>query len=150
MLLVSKGAAICNRNLRLHIENKAYTSIGLLSRSGMDVQPIIKEGETVQSGKMEPVFISPESADATGIEIKLVEFRGQFKPGEYTTVLSEVIQLSESGKKSGGIIKKLLGKKQLPKLKMITEFTEDKLLRISVEQPDGRVTDLSLRLGGKN
>ena len=150
MLLVSKGAAICNSNLRLHIENKAYTSIGLLSRSGMDVQPIIKEGETVQSGKMEPVFISPESADATGIEIKLVEFRGKFKPGEYTTVLSEVIQLSDSGKKSGGIIKKLLGKKQLPKLKMITEFTEDKLLRISVEQPDGRVTDLSLRLGGKN
>ena len=37
-----------------------------------------------------------------------------------------------------------------PKLKMTAEFTEDKLLRISVEQSDGRITDLSLRLGGKN
>ena len=150
MLLVSKGAAICNSNLRLHIENKAYTSVGLLSRSGQDVQPIIKEGESVKSGTMEPVYISPESADATGIEIKLVEYRGQFQPGNYTVVLSEIIQLAESGKSSGGLIGKLLGKKKLPKLKMTAEFTEDKLLRISVEQSDGRITDLSLRLGGKN
>ena len=142
MYLVSKGAAISNSNLRVHVENKAYTSIGLLKHTGTDVDVIIEEGSTVETGRVFRAELYPAAENATAMEIKLVEFTGRFSPDTSTVILCDTVQLAENAKEWS-----LFKKKHKPKLLLNIVFTEDKLLKITVEQPNGDVVNLSLRLG---
>lgn len=149
MFLVSKGAAICNSNQRLHIENKAYSSIGLLKNGRTSVVPIITEGTAVHTGDVFAAEVQPEQEGATSINIELVEYRGEFDPRTCTTILRRTLPLAADGK-PGGLFRQLLRKPSLPKLQFDAVFTEDKILQIVVTQTDGTKRDLDVRLGGRN
>lgn len=149
MYLISKGAAVCNSNQHLHIENKAYSSIGLLRNGRKDVVPIITEGTAVHAGDVFHAEISPELEKATSIGIELVEYRGKFHRDACTTILRCNLPLSgEYQTKS--LIYQLLHKPGTPKLRFDAIFTEDKILQIMVTQEDGSVRALDVRLGGRS
>ncbi|MBQ4465035.1 MAG: hypothetical protein II916_03640, partial [Oscillospiraceae bacterium] len=142
-------AAICNSNQRLHIENKAYSSIGLLKNGRTSVVPIITEGTAVHTGDVFAAEVQPEQEGATSINIELVEYRGEFDPRTCTTILRRTLPLAADGK-PGGLFRQLLRKPSLPKLQFDAVFTEDKILQIVVTQTDGTKRDLDVRLGGRN
>lgn len=148
MYLVSRGAAISNSNLRVHVENKAYTSIGLLKNSGRAVDVIIKEGSTVENGKIFSADILPAQDNATAIVIKLVEFTGEFSPENSTVIFNETIQLVENPNIGNPFLMlRAIRRGRKKKLSLNIEFTEDKILKITVKQRDGSIIDLGLRLG---
>ena len=145
MMLVSKGAAICNSGSRVHVDNRAYTTIGLLKKEGTAVVEIIKEGDTIEPNHVFRQIISPARADATMLELKLVEYRGKFNPSACTVILREDIPLV--GGAQQGIFRRLLHRKPLPpELELEIIFTEDKLLDIKLVQADGTVNRLDVRL----
>ncbi len=149
MFLVSKGAAICNSNQRLHIENKAYSSIGLLKNGRKEVVPIITEGTAVHAGDVFEAEISPEQSDATSINIELVEYRGEFDPETCTTILRKTLPLA-ADTRPGSIFSQLLRRPLMPRLQFDAIFSEDKILQITVTQEDGSKRNLDVRLGGRN
>ena len=149
MFLVSKGAAICNSNQKIHIENKAYSSIGILKKGRTAVVPIIAEGAAVHTGDVFKAELQPEQAGATSVSIELVEYRGQFDPRTCTTILRTSVPLADSTPQSG-ILHQILRRQPLPKLKFEAIFTEDKILQITVTQTDGTRHALDVRLGGRS
>ena len=149
MFLVSKGAAVCNSNQRIHIENKAYSSIGMLKKGRTAVVPIIAEGAPVRTGDVFRAELQPEQEGATSVSIELVEYRGQFDPKTCTTILRESIPLADSIPQSS-FLHQLLRRPVLPKLKFEAIFNEDKILQITVTQTDGTRHALDVRLGGRN
>ncbi|MBE6848630.1 MAG: Hsp70 family protein [Ruminococcus sp.] len=144
MTLVSKGAAICNSGSRVHVDNRAYTTIGLLRKEGTSVVEIIKEGDTIEPEQVFRQLISPARADATMLELKLVEYRGAFNPSTCTVILQETIPLVGNAKR--GLRALLSRKPQPPELELEVIFTEDKLLDIHIRQTDGTVNRLDVRL----
>ena len=149
MFLVSKGAAVCNSNQRIHIENKAYSSIGILKKGRTAVVPIIEEGSPVRTGDVFRAELQPEQEGATTVSIELVEYRGRFDPRSCTTILRASVPLADSIPQSG-FLHQLLRRPVLPRLKFDAVFTEDKLLQITVTQTDGTRHNLDVRLGGRN
>lgn len=143
MMLVSRGAAICNSDFRLEVDNRAYSSIGLLKNSGQEVSDIIKEGASIKAGATFEGYFTLADDDATAFDLELVEYRGAFSSNKYTTIKKEKIQLSrrKSWKNLLPISKLRIG------LKIV--FSEDKIFTITVTQPDGTNEDISIRLGGK-
>lgn len=145
MYLVSKGAAICNSNQKIHVENIAYVSIGLLVEKGQNVINIITEGEKIQEGQKLKLTRKLSDADATAVRITIVEYKGQFNPMRYVPILDEKIQIYKNKITDFEFIKKVF----MPKLDFEFEFGEDKILYVSVKQQTGRKDNLELRLGGK-
>ena len=156
MVLVSKGASICNSNLELHVENRAFSSIGLLKKPGdrYTVEPLIREGEIIEENKNEgskvlyDKVVSAASEDATYVSIKIAEYRGEFDPDDPCIIFEDKVVLRTDLKKSGLVknIKKALGMKDLPKLRLVIEFTGDKVLILKVHQSDGSVKTLDHRV----
>ena len=138
MYLVSKGAAICNSDLKLAVENRAYTSIGLLKDNGRAVENIIKEGCTVKTGEIFTAELSPAEPDATAVRIQIVEYTGEFSPERYTVILSGDIPIAERG---------FTLFKRPVRLMLEAAFSEDKILDLTVKQK-GRTDRLDVRLGG--
>lgn len=151
MMLVSRGAAICNSNLSLHVENRAYSSIGLVTEMGKNVALIIKEGDMVKYGTVFNEEVEASEADATSVFIKLAEYRGAFDPDRYNIIFDEEVILKSGGKESGKdkmrkFANAVFGRKTLPRIKIRIDFTEDKILVLYVEQKDGSVSVLNHRL----
>ncbi len=146
MLLVAKGAAICNSNQRLHVENKAYTSIGLLEHNRTSVKPLICQGDVIRTGKIFEAVLSPSTAEATAMRIELVEYQGEFHPDTCTPILCETIQLTAL--KQDTLFHRLFHRSAVPKLKLQANFTEDKILQLKVIQADKNERMLDVRLGG--
>ena len=149
MFLVCRGAAVCNSNQRIHIENKAYSSIGILKKGRTAVVPIIAEGAAVHLGDVFRAELQPEQEGATSIGIELVEYRGTFDPATCSTILRANIPLADSMPQNG-LLRQLLRRPAMPKLKFEAVFTEDKILQMTVTQTDGTRHALDVRLGGRN
>ena len=141
MYMVSKGASICNSQLRLQIENRAYTSIGLLTESGRAVENIISEGDIVRTGQILTAVITPDTDKATSENIRIVEYTGKFDPMRCTVILSGSVPVSQKK----GLFS--IGRKRASLL-LEAVFSEDKILSITVSQ-NGRRHRLDVRLGGK-
>ncbi|MCM1507905.1 MAG: Hsp70 family protein [Ruminococcus flavefaciens] len=151
MMLVSRGAAICNSNMNIHVENRAYSSIGLLEAEGKSVSVIIKEGDAVKHGKVFEASAEASDANATSVRIRLVEYRGNFSPDNYNIIFEDEVILNNNNTRTFGfnlknIVKSVLKHEVLPKIDINIEFTEDKILVINVTQSDGTVTTLDHRL----
>lgn len=150
MMLVSKGASICNSNMNVHVENRAYSSIGLLEESGKSVSVIIQEGDIVKHGKVFEAVAEASDANATSVTIQLAEYRGNFSPDNYNIIFEDEIVLKNNRKTFNGslnsIINSILKRENLPKIGISIEFTEDKILVIKVTQSDGTVVTLDHRL----
>ncbi|MEE5993265.1 MAG: Hsp70 family protein [Oscillospiraceae bacterium] len=146
MTLVSKGAAICNSNQKLHIENKAYTSVGLLKNGRTDVVPIIKQGSVIQSGEIFRAEIFPDNPNATAVNVEIVEYFGEFSLKKCKTILIETIQLTRlpTTKKFWNVF----FRSNPTKLTLNASFTEDKILKLTAVQEDGTATNIDVRLGG--
>ncbi len=134
MYLVARGASICGSDTSVHVDNVAYTSIGVLIKERTDVDVIIREGEVIERGFEVEREYTPSKDNAWELNIAVAEFRGAFRKDGYTTLIDTVIPLK----------KRLLKRKQ--KLKFRFVFTEDKILQITVKQPDGTESPLSVRL----
>lgn len=151
MMLVSKGAAICNSNISMHIENRAYSSIGLVTNCGREISVIIKEGEVIEHGQVFNQTVEASKPDATSVVIKLAEYRGDFDPDHYNIIFDEEVIMKSNRNKSfstkmRSFVNNLFGKKTLPRLNIKIDFTEDKILVINVIQDDGSEDILSHRL----
>ncbi|MBR1592034.1 MAG: Hsp70 family protein [Ruminococcus sp.] len=134
MYLVARGAAICNSNASIHVDNVAYTSIGVLIKSRTDVDTIIREGDVIDENFSAEREYSTVNKNAWEINITVVEYKGEFSVSSYTTLMSKVISL-----KKGFFVKHRT-------LKFSFGFTEDKILKIIVTQYDGTQTELDVRL----
>ena len=134
MYLVARGAAICNSKAQIHVDNVAYTSIGVLIKNRTDVDTIINEGDIVDEDFCAEREYSTINGNAWEINITVVEFKGKFSVSSYTTLMSKVISLKKS----------LFGRNRT--LKFTFRFTEDKILKIIVTQNDGTETMLDVRL----
>ncbi|MBQ7989893.1 MAG: Hsp70 family protein [Oscillospiraceae bacterium] len=140
MYMVSKGAAICNSDIRLRVENRSYTTIGLLRDSGRGVEVLIREGEIIRTGQILTAEITPASKDATAINIQIAEFTGEFDPSRYTVILSGNVPVMHRK-----ISLPFMGKHPII---LKARFSEDKILSVTVIQ--GKRKDrLDVRLGGK-
>ncbi len=131
LYLVSRGAAICNSNLRVKVESIAYTSIGIVLRNGEAVSNIIEEGSRIDGKTTYEHTFKIEDKDATAVKIMIVEYRGEynehdFKNGRYAVILDENVQLMDK-------FSKLSGLKSREKVKLICKFTVDKILLITVK-----------------
>lgn len=137
LYFVSKGAAICNSNMRPKIDNIAYTSIGLVLHNGAEVSNIITEGSLIESGMVFERRFKVEDKAATAVKVKLVEYRGTYKKsdydnGKYAVILDENIQLTEN-------VLSLInpfGLKFRAVVQLICRFTDDKILLIGVKHKD--------------
>ena len=134
MYLVARGAAICSSNTQIHVDNAAYTSIGVLVKNRTAVDVIIHEGDIIDENFSAEREYSTVNKNAWEINITVVEFKGDFSVSSYTTLISRVISLKRS------IFRKN------DTLKFSFTFTEDKILRIIVTQQDGTQTPLDVRL----
>ncbi|MBR4224271.1 MAG: Hsp70 family protein, partial [Oscillospiraceae bacterium] len=138
MYMISKGAAICNSRLHLQLVDRSYTSVGLLCGGGRSVQQIIREGDQIRSGDVLTAQISPTSDDATAVDIRIVEYSGEFDPSRCTVILSGKIPIVRTAQ---GIFRRK------PKILLKAHFSEDKILSVTVVQ--GKREDrLDVRLGG--
>ncbi len=146
LYLVSKGAAICNSNMRVKVENIAYSSIGIVLRNGEAVSNIINEGSKIDGKTIYEHTFEVESKDATAVKIMLVEYRGKynqsdFNRGKYAVILDENVQLMESNP----TFWERLGIKGRKKVKLICRFTDDKILLMCVKHGDKtRLLDVKL------
>ncbi len=138
MYLVVRGAAIAGSNTEIHVDNKAYASVGVLIRNGKDVDVIIREGDTVQSNFRAERSYYPGDEKQWGMHYCVVSFTGDFMPGQYQTIFSTVLQLRNPTLR--GLFS---GRKPT---KVTYGFSEDKLLTAKVELPDGSVSNLTVRL----
>lgn len=134
MYLVARGAAICSSNIQVHVDNVAYTSIGVLIKNRKDVDVIIHEGDIVDENFAVSRKYSTVNNNAWEINITVVEFKGKFSPHSYTVLVNKVFPL-----------KRHLFRKNEP-LEFDFRFTEDKILKIIVTQPDGTKNPLDVRL----
>ena len=132
MYLVVRGAAIANSSTEIHVDNKAYASVGVLLRNGADVDVIIREGDTVRSDFHAERSYYPGDDKQWGMHYCVVSFTGNFAPGKYQVIFSTVLQLRR------GLFKK--------PTKVTYGFSEDKLLIAEVVTPDGNTTNLTVRL----
>ncbi|MBR6385786.1 MAG: Hsp70 family protein [Ruminococcus sp.] len=134
MYLVARGASICNSNAQIHVDNTAYTSIGVLIKNRSDVDIIIREGDIIDENFSAEREYSTVDKNAWEINITVVEFKGEFSVSSYTTLMSRVISLKR------GFFQRNRT------LKFNFTFTEDKILKIIVTQQDGTQTPLDVRL----
>lgn len=90
MYLVSKGASIWNSNADVHVENKVYTSIGILLDGGKDVCQVVKEGDLIDdAGKLFSGNFRLTNSMSSNFLLSIVEYQGEFSPGNYTILKSE-------------------------------------------------------------
>ncbi|MBQ8790536.1 MAG: Hsp70 family protein [Ruminiclostridium sp.] len=134
LYLVSRGAAICNSNARIHVDNKAYSSIGVLIKNLTDVDVIVREGQSIGDDFRVVRYYYPHEDKAFSLTINIVEYVGEFNPRNYNIVHSSSIVLR----------KRLFAKEQ----KIEAEFTldRDNLLSVNLTQVDGSKTRVSVRV----
>lgn len=134
MFLVARGAAICNSAIRMHVVNKAYSSIGVLIRDETDVDVLVREGDEITSDFRVERTIIPSENRAARLTIKIVEFKGKFDRKKCSVVNNTTIVLQ----------KKLLAGEQ--KIHGVFTLNKDNLLNAEYTQVGGASTRVSVRL----
>lgn len=147
LYLVSKGAAICNSNMKPKIDNVAYTSIGLVLQNGATVKNIINEGSVIENGVIFEHNFKVKDKDATAVKIMLAEYRGVFNKndfdnGKYAIIMDKDVQLTETVPS----LINMFGIKCKAVVRLICKFTEDKILLIGVKHKDN-IHWLDIKLG---
>lgn len=133
LYLVSRGAAICNSELKMHIDNKAYSSVGVLIHNLTDVDVIIEEGQNISEGYTVSRYYYPEDKKAVNVGFSVVEFSGKFDPHNYTVVFRQNIAFKKGLFKSSN------------RFRADFHLNKDNLLDIVITQDDGADKKYSVR-----
>ena len=143
MYLVSKGAAIWNSNADLHVENRIYSSIGILLRQGAAVKTVVREGSLLDDkGRTFTGTLELSDNTAETFRLIIVEYSGAFVPDseKYNKILNRVITLSYATRK------KRAKKAEKADITVSISIDADKIFTVNVRQPDGTLTEIALRL----
>lgn len=138
LYLVSRGAAICNSGLKVHVENKAYSSIAVIVAApdgkGRTIDPIVSEGMTITDDFVITRKYKPNTDNAKFLQLNFVEYKGQFDQRKCSASYNREIELNRQMKRDKQIVT------------VSYTFNEDKLFIISAQQIDGTVSRFSIRL----
>ena len=134
MYLVSRGAAIVNSSVELHVISRAYSSIGVMIKGMTDVDVIVHEGEEITQDFRREREYTPELDNALCLNIHIVEFIGDFDPRKCKTVLRRTLTLK----------KRLLAKHQ--RVRAVFTLNKDNLMGVELTQTDGSRSALSVKL----
>ncbi len=133
MYLVSRGAAICNSNARIHVDHRAYSSIGVLMQNRQKVDVVIAEGQEIDGSFHCSRRYAVTKGIAQQLQLTIAEWRGTFDGQQYAILYDGLLPLR---------------RKSLLHTKLDIDFSlnEDRLLIVTVTQPDGTKEQLSIRL----
>lgn len=138
LYLVSRGAAICNSSLKVHVENKAYSTIAVVvadpSGNGNALDMIVTEGMSVLSDFIVRRKYTPNVDNARYLQLSFIEYVGEYDRRRSNPFYSVELVLNKPMKKQKQIVQ------------VEYRFNEDKLFVISARQVDGTVTNYSVRL----
>lgn len=138
MYMVSRGAAICNSDLKIHVENKAYSSIAVIV-AGPDgksrtLDVIVSEGMTITDDFAVTRKYKPNVDKARSLQLTFVEYKGQFSQQKCNAVYNCEIELNRQLKRDRQIVT------------VSYAFNEDKIFLINTQQVDGTESRFSIRL----
>ena len=134
LYLVARGAAICNSSAAVHIDTRAYSSIGVLTHNRTKTDIIINEGDPVGEDFHVTRYYHPAVDNAVSLTVNVVEFKGSYDRSKCSLVYSASIPLK----------KRLFAGEQ--RVKAEFSLDKDNLLSVSLTQTDGSNTQLSVKL----
>lgn len=138
LYLVARGAAICNSRFKVHVDNKAYSSIAVVVAApdgrSRTLDVIVSEGMTISDDFSVCRKYMPNADNAKYLQLSFIEYKGKFDSSKSNAFYEVELELNRPMKRN----------KQIITINYV--FNEDKLFIINAQQIDGTVTQFSVRL----